>query len=154
MDEMDKNKVESATEPVAEPIEFEVEIKEEKTEPENDEYEYEREAGVAKGCSSMNWGIAGMIVSIVIYVTIVIGSMAMAASYRYSGPNPVFAFVFLGINTFFLIMSISKLVSGVRAMHYSPKVKAILGVAFNGQNVVIFGIYFILALALFFASVA
>lgn len=110
---------------------------------EQEEYDVDRENGLERGKSSMTWGIVGMVMSIVLYIALVIWVASINARmyYSYSGPNTVLAFIFLGISVFFLVMSIIKLVSGVRALRYSPKVKAILGVAFNAQNIVCFLFY-------------
>lgn len=109
---------------------------------EQEEYDVDRENGLERGKSSMTWGIVGMVTTIVLYIVLVIWMASINAHYySYSGPNAALAFIFLGISVFFLIMSIIKLVSGVRALRYSPKVKAILGVAFNAQNIVSFLFY-------------
>lgn len=118
---------------------------------EQEEYDVDRENGLERGKNSMTWGIVGMAMTIVLYIAFVIWVATSSARmyYSYSGPNPVLAFIFLGISVFFLIMSIIKLVSGVRALRYSPKVKAILGVAFNAQNIIFFLFYvFIFGFAL------
>ena len=113
---------------------------------EQEEYDVDRENGLERGKSSMTWGIVGIVMTIVLYIAFVIWAAFISARmyYSYSGPNTVLAFIFLGISVFFLIMSIIKLVSGVRALRYSPKVKAILGVAFNAQNIVCFLIYVVI----------
>lgn len=122
---------------------------------EQEEYDVDRENGLERGKSSMTWGIVGMVMTMVLYIALVIWVASINAHmyYGYSGTNTVLAFIFLGISVFFLIMSIIKLVSGVRALRYSPKVKAILGVAFNAQNIVCFLFYvfsfvFVLAAAM------
>lgn len=113
------------------------------------EYDVEQEVFINRAQSSLNWGITGLVVQFVMYILMaLVGAMGASSTHtNYYGRSSaaetigIFSFIMLLASIFFLVMSIIKLISGIRGVRGRSRVKAILGIIFNIQNIFIFAIY-------------
>lgn len=118
---------------------------------EQPEYDVEQEVLISKAKSSMKWGILGMVMIAVIYLFMILATV-MATGYsssHYYGYHRSSSLGFLEslfiivvlVSIFFLIMSVIKLIAGVRGVRGQSRVKAILGIVFNAQNIICYMFY-------------
>lgn len=104
----------------------------------------QQEEDGSKGQFALTWGIVSCVASLIIYFLIII---SIAASLR------TLAVVVTILCVLFLVFSIFTLLCGIKGIKIKTnRVKAIIGTAFSGQNILAFAIMTCMGLFAIFAS--